>query len=524
MAPEHENSRRAGHCIGSVLTRRGLLRGIGAVSTVAISAVTLAACGGAGTAAATTSSVASAVSAGATTATTAAPAAATTTSSHATVQAATSSAGTTSSAAQTSAIATAARTTATAATSVSRRAGTVIAWMPLDAFSLTTGIGAELMKPFLAENPGLTLDALVEGDMDKFKTQVAGGTPPDFNMTQSYQQITWGLTGVVEALDSYIAKSKNVKPDDIWKYKWDEIVWKGKAYALPYGNTSWVIWGNQDIYQRAGLDPTKPPATWSDMETTVSKTTMLGSDKQLQQLGFDPFGGSGGRNLWLVPFWQSGGNFTSSDGTKVTIATDPGVTSLEWVAKLYDLQGGYDATAQFTKAAGKGNGVQLFVDNHASSVYATTATKSQYNLANVPQLKYSLAKYPLPPNGQDATYAGGYGICIGTGAKNADGAWALMDYLFQPDVQLKWNVAQLRIPSSISVAKQLAATQNDPLLKLAVDSMAGGRFVPSVPGSELILPIYGDAILAVLQKKMTAQAALADAQSRCQLEMDKYLK
>jgi multiple sugar transport system substrate-binding protein len=395
--------------------------------------------------------------------------------------------------------------------------------MPLDAFSLTTGVGADLMKTFLANNPGLKLEALVEGDMTKFKTQVAGGTPPDFNMTQSYPATTWGLTGVVQALDAYVAKSKYVKPDDIWKYKWDEIVWQGKAYALPYGNTSWVLWGNQDMYQRAGLDTQKLPATWSDLETAVSKTTMLTTDRQVQQLGFDPFGGSGGRNLWLVPFWQLGGNFTTSDGTKVDIANDKGVTSLEWTAKLYDLQGGYDAVQLFTKNAGKGNGVQLFVDNHAANIYATTATKSQYNLANVPQLKYALAKYPLPPNGQDATYAGGYGIVIGTGAKNPDGAWSLMDFLFQPDVQLKWNLAQIRIPSSISVAQQLANSQSDPLLKLAVQSMPGGRFVPSVPGSELILPIYGDAILSVLQKKTQAQAALADAQQRCQLELNKYL-
>jgi len=396
--------------------------------------------------------------------------------------------------------------------------------MPLDAFSLTTGVGAELMPGFLAEHPGLTLDAIVESSMEKYKTQVAGGTPPDFNCTQSYPATTWGVTGVVQALDGYVAKSQYVKPADIWKYKWDEIVWKGKAYAVPFGNTAWVLWGNDDLYQRAGLDTQKLPATWSDLEAAVGKTAVVGGDKQLQQLGFDPFGGSGGRNQWLVPFWQIGGNFTSSDGTKVDIANDKGVTSLEWTAKLYDLQGGYDAVAKFTKDAGKGNGVQLFVDSHAASAYATTATKSQYNLASISQLKYSVVKYPLPPNGQDATYAGGYGICIGNGAKNPDGAFALMDYLFKPDVQLKWNTAQLRIPSSISVANQLASTQNDPLVKLSVESMANGRFVPSVPGSEQLLPIYGDAILSVLQKKLTAQAALTDAQNRCQMELDKYLK
>ena len=498
----------------AVLNRRRLL----SATVLGAAGLALSACGSTSTASGS-ASVQNSTSATAQSATAAKQTTSTSVASTARATATSSPATATTTQASSSALASAAATS-----SITRQSGTVIAWMPLDAFSLTTGVGAELMKTFLANNPNLKLEALVEGDMDKFKTQVAGGTPPDFNMTQSYPATTWGVTGVVEALDGYVAKSKYVKPDDIWKYKWEEIVWKGKTYALPYVNTTWVIWANQDMYQRAGLDPQKPPATWSDMETVVGKTTMLGPDKQLQQLGFDPFGGSGGRNLWLVPFWQLGGSFTSSDGTKVDIANDKGVTSLEWTAKLYDLQGGYAAVSQFTKDAGKNNGVQLFVDSHAGSIYATTATKSQYNLPNVSQLKYSLAKYPLPPNGQDAAYAGGYGIVIGTGAKNADGAWALMDYLFQPDVQLKWYQAQLRVPSSISVAKQLANSQDDPLLKLAVETMPGGRFVPSVPGSEQILPIYGDAILAVLQKKMTAQAALADAQQRCQMELDKYLK
>ncbi len=395
--------------------------------------------------------------------------------------------------------------------------------MPTDSFSLTAGIGAELTKDFLAANPGLSLDAVVEGSTEKFKTQVAGGTPPDMFHTQSYLQTTWGVTGIVQALDSYIAKSKNVKPDDVWKYKWQEVAWQGKTYALPYSIDNRVIYANTDMYQRAGLDPQKLPAAWSDMEASVNKTLVRDAGTLIKQLGWDPFGGSGGRLTWLVPFWQLGGDFAPGDGSKVDVANEMGVNSLAWTLKIYEMQGGYDAVSGFAKDQAKGDGIKLFSDSHTAHLYATIATKAQY-FAKVQNLTYAVTQYPLPPNGKVATYAGGWAMCIGTGAKHVDGAFQLMDYFYKPDVQVKWAIAQLRVPPSVSVAQSVNYTQSDPLLKLTVDAMPNGRFVPSVPGGEQILPILDGAVLSVLQKKLDARASLEDAQRRCQIEIDKYRK
>jgi multiple sugar transport system substrate-binding protein len=395
--------------------------------------------------------------------------------------------------------------------------------MSAAAFSLTDGIGAELMKGFLAQHPGLKLEASVEGSTTKFKAQVAGGTPPDLFHTQSYLQTTWGVTGVVQPLDAYVARSKNVKPADVWKYKWDEVVWQGKTYALPYSIDNRVLFANDDLYHRAGLDSQKLPATWADMEAAVGKTAVLQGSTTLQQLGWDPFGGSGGRLTWLVPFWQQGGDFAPGDGSKVDIANNMGVTALDWTVKLYDMQGGYDAVTGFAKAQAQGDGIKLFYTSHTAHLYGTIATKAQF-LTKVPNLQYTVGQYPLPPNGKVATYAGGWAMCVGTGAKLVDDAFALMDYFYQPDIQVKWAVAQLRVPPSKSVASSVNYTQNDPLLKLTVDAMPNGRFVPSIPGGEQILPILDMAIASVLQKKSVSHEALQSAQQLCQVEIDKYRK
>jgi multiple sugar transport system substrate-binding protein len=398
--------------------------------------------------------------------------------------------------------------------------------MPSDSLSISSGQGAEIMKGFPAAYPGLSIEPVVQGDIQKFKTQVAGGVPPDMFHTQSYLQTTWGATKIVQPLDGYVAKSKNIKPADVWTYKWNEVVWKGKPYAIPYSIDNRVVFVNDDLYRRAGLDPTKPPASWTDMEAAVSKTVQM-AGTQVKQVGWDPFSGSGGAYTWLVPFWQLGGDFAPGDGSKVDIANDMGVSSLEWVSKIYDMQGGYDAIQAYTKATLSGqkvsysNGVALFSQGRAAHVYDTINTKAVV-FDQVQNLSYHLAQYPLPPNGKVATYAGGWAMCIGTGAKNPDGGFAVMDYLYQPDIQIKWAAWQLRVPPSMSVAQSVDYTHNDPLLKLTVEAMPNGHFVPSVPGGEQILPILGKMLSDVMAKKVTPNAGLADAQRLCQIEVDKY--
>ena len=470
----------------------------------------LAACGGAASATTTGSSAAS-ISVALNTASAAS------TSSVSQSTAASSSPAATSSAASTSSASTSAASVAVP------KAGVLQAWMSNSSFDLSTGIGAELMKGFLAQHAGVTIESSATGDLTKFKAQVAGGVPPDFFHTQGYVQTTWGLTGIVQELNSYIARAKNVKTKDIWPFKLSELTWQGKTYALPYSIDNRVIYANDDIYRKAGLDPTKLPQSWSDMETAVSKTAILEGGSTVKQLGWDPFGGSGGRLTWLVPFWQLGGDYAPGDGSKFTIANDMGVSSLDWTVKIYDMQGGYDAVSGYVKQQSKGDGVKLFGQSQTAHVYATVASKAQV-FNSTPDLKYHVAQYPLPPNGKIATYSGAWAMCIGTGAKNADLSFALMDYLYDPDVQIKWAQAQVRVPPSMSVAQRSDYTQNDPMLELTVQAMPFGRFVPSIPGGEQILPILDNMVLSVLQKKVGSSAALQDAQSRCQLEMDKYRK
>ena len=397
--------------------------------------------------------------------------------------------------------------------------GTLAVWWPSAVFDPTMSIGGDVQKAFMQAHPGLNIDAIVEGSGDKLKTQVAAGTPPDFFHTQSYWQTTWGVTGINVQLDDYIKRSKAIKPEDVWPLKLKEVQHQGKTWALPYSIDSRVIYINADHFARSGYDLNKPPATWDDLEKTVPALTKQTGPGELSQFAFDPFLGSGGTQRWLVPFWQLGGEFNNPEGTKITINNDRGIRALEWILKLFNMQGGWPALEKAQQGVTPVE--RLFLQNKASYMYATFSTKASVFTKEAPDFKFGYMYYPKPAGGKVANYAGGWAINIPKGAKNPDAAFAFIEHLYAPDTQIKWHTFHLRVPVHQSVAKSQDFTKNDPFLKLTMDGMSGGRFVASIPGGEGILPVMDAMVKKVRAGQASVRDALQEAEQLAQQEVDR---
>ena len=373
---------------------------------------------------------------------------------------------------------------------------------------------------FKEKNPAIDLTIEWEGNMDKLKASVAGGAPPDMMHTQSYVQTTWGVGGVVQALDSQLKLARYIKPEDVWPLKWNEVVFKGKTYALPYSLDTRVVYMNTAVMNEAGVDVTRPPRDWDEMLAAAQRVAKVDrANDVVDRLGFDPYLGSGGRARWLVPFWQQGGEFTASDGLTVTINNEKGIAAMEWAVKLLETQGGWPAIEALEK---QGNSDAIFANGKVGFLYETFSARESSFQRQWPSLELAFMDYPVIRGGKPANYAGGWAICLPTGAKNPDGAWALCEHFYSPDIDLQWASALLRVPVRMSVAKSDDYTRRDPLLKATVDGMQYGRFVPSMPGAEAALPLYTGMVLDIISQKVSVREGLRQAQEKLQIELDKF--
>jgi multiple sugar transport system substrate-binding protein len=133
------------------------------------------------------------------------------------------------------------------------------------------------VKDFQAKYPNIKIDAK-EGQMDPktFAAKLAGGQLEDVfyvyftdpqNLIAKHQvsDITPYLGGLPQVKDVRAPLMK-VFSDN-----------KGKVYGLPSANYSLGLIYNRNLFKQAGLDPDKPPTTWTDVREAAKKITALGN-------------------------------------------------------------------------------------------------------------------------------------------------------------------------------------------------------------------------------------------------------
>ena len=119
-------------------------------------------------------------------------------------------------------------------------------------------------------------------------------------------------------------------------------IWKGKQYGMPYrpGRAG-------DVRQRqraAGRRPRPGQAGQGLGRGGGARAAHL--PRRGGQAGLPALTGApAGNALWLVPFWQLGGETIDKDGARITIDNEHGIKALEWLKRLYDLQGGWNSVA-----------------------------------------------------------------------------------------------------------------------------------------------------------------------------------
>ncbi len=133
--------------------------------------------------------------------------------------------------------------------------------------------GLELEKLFFdtwnATYPGVSLKI---GDqvqnisynelIDKLRTATAGNAAPDITRLQA-------LGGIELAAKGYLQEIKledfGYKKENFWSGALKSCIWNDKIYGIPTNNETMAFIWNKKVFEKAGLDPAKGPATWDDV-------------------------------------------------------------------------------------------------------------------------------------------------------------------------------------------------------------------------------------------------------------------
>ena len=190
--------------------------------------------------------------------------------------------------------------------------------------------------------PGIPLN---EGDqvqninyneqIDKLRTATAGNAAPDITRLQALGGIELAAKGFLQEIK---LEDFGYKRENFWSGALKSCIWNDKIYGIPTNNETMAFIWNKKIFERAGLDPNKGPATWADV-VTYSKAI---KDKT----GKAGFGMVAKVNAGNTPFrfmpilWAYGsGALDEADPNptyqKVTINNEGGVAALQAYYDMY---------------------------------------------------------------------------------------------------------------------------------------------------------------------------------------------
>jgi multiple sugar transport system substrate-binding protein len=389
-------------------------------------------------------------------------------------------------------------------------------------FPFDKDVGGEIVASLRAKYPNISVEFAPENDGlgVKLIAAAAGGQPPDATSGSGFMTQTYAHKGLTISLEEQMKRGAGIKRGDIWPSLLNELAYKGNVYGLSYAPDVRVMYSAKDPYQRAGLDYTKLPKTWDEMLEVARKLTTRGEGGDLGIVGFDPYLSSSNTNAWLLPFWQAGGELTNKEGTKVTLATEPAIKALTWIQRVIDVQGGW----QTVKASRQGNLYQRFVDGKVGHMIDTFSVRSESFWPLNRSIVFGYAPYPLPAGGRRANLGGNHTFVIPKGSKQQDAAWLFLEELFAEANLLKFVDRYDRLPSMQSLAKSEKFLRNDPFRKLMVEEMPGRRWFIPLPGAADLRQPITDVPTEILEKGVSIQTALQQAQTAVQAALDIALR
>ncbi|MFJ9352033.1 ABC transporter substrate-binding protein [Streptomyces sp. NPDC101237] len=186
---------------------------------------------------------------------------------------------------------------------------------------------------FEKKNPDIDVvmhDAFPCQDPKTFDAKLAGGQMEDVFYT--YFTDAKHVVDINQAADltPYLKDLKSY--DTIQKQLRDIYTVDGKVYGIPRTGYSMGLIYNRALFQKAGLDPDKPPATWEEVRADAKKIAALGNGT----VGYADYSAQNqGGWHFTAELYSQGGDVVSGDGKKATVDTPQGHAVLQ---NLHDMR------------------------------------------------------------------------------------------------------------------------------------------------------------------------------------------
>jgi sn-glycerol 3-phosphate transport system substrate-binding protein len=291
---------------------------------------------------------------------------------------------------------------------------------------------------------------------------------------------------------------------------------KGQMLSFPFNSSTTVFWYNKDMFEKAGLDPNKPPKTWPEVVADMAKLKAAGISCPFTT-GWQVWTQLESFSMWHnLPYLTKDNGFSGSDAKLIfngPVQTRHIANMQDWIKKGYFIYAGRKNEPEAKFYSG-----ECAMMTTSSAAYGTIKQNAKFKFG-----ESELPYYADVPGAPQNTIIGGASLWImGGKTKNEyKGVAKFLTFLSQPDVQAQFSQETGYLPITMAayeVTKKSGFYDKNPGTDVAVKQMIvkttkNSRGVRAGNMSQ-VRDVIDEELEAVWAGKKTAKQALDDAVRR----------
>lgn len=357
----------------------------------------------------------------------------------------------------------------------------------------------ELVQEFEDANPDVTVEVTAvpwDSAHDKFTTAIAAGETPDAAMVGT----TW--MGEFAGLGALDPTPPSIDPGDFFEGAWSTTEVDGTSYGVPWYVETRLVYYRTDLAEQAGW--TEPPTDWDGLK-------QMASDMQSEAgaewgIGLQ----AGGTGAWqsVMPFaWSNGAELSKDDGTAYNF-DDPKIAEAVEYYQSYFTDGISDKNAPVqptTEPDFVSGRVPMFI----SGPWMMSAVEAQGGEGFAD--KYGV--FQIPARETSSSFVGGSNLAVFEDSENRDSAWKLVEWLSEPETQVKWYDISTDLPAVTSAWDDPALADDEKLATFGTQ-LETAKAPPSFPTWEQVVTEFDSALERVTKQDADVAESLTAVQGQ----------
>jgi ABC-type glycerol-3-phosphate transport system substrate-binding protein len=375
----------------------------------------------------------------------------------------------------------------------------------------------EMTEAFQKANPQIkvTLEAIGFAEKEKvFATQAEAGRAPDVAVFLSESMGSFIDRGYLLDLAPSLKRDTPDFAAVFYEPAVRYVTRGGAIFGVPFTYQPMILVYNTRLFEKAGLDPAKPPRTWEELVSYGKRLTHdTNNDGKTDQWGMAIIGSKGpGIFPRLAPFiWSAGGDFLTADEKGSALNRPETKEGFKFYVELFTKHG---IVPPGVTEVGPQQARTLLAHGQVAMLIGSSWTPGIVDAINpAAKARETLRFAPIPVRKSPATAINaGYHV-IAKSTRHPEEAWRFVNFLtshaaYQRAYEVNgWIVAR-------KDTNEWIKAKGSPFDRVMIDELGSARFFPATPK----WPQITDALILAAQDALTGtktpEQALADAHER----------